>query len=780
VLARALRAATWLFLASPVLIFSLGWLRAWLGLPLASLIAAGVAAEVRRAAREARTAPPARNADALPLWAIALGLLPITALVLMCGAGGVGWQALDWTKHNALLRDLIDQPWPVAWDVAGERLGLVYYVAWYLPAALAGKLGGWELANAVLFATTLAGALLAALWVMAFARGAPVVAGLVLAGFAGLDVLSRLPGWEWELDRAWRRIWWGFAAEWWAEWLDFPGTVGSLFWAPPQLLGSWLSAALVVDATRRRDGRFPPALLLALASLWSAFGSLGVAALAWAPAAVAAGAWRERLRRQLSLATAAGVALGAVVVVYYAARFEPYALPAVYTLDLTTIPNGLLPAALGLAWPEFFRRMLGFWLLEFGVLGALLACLVRPWRAARSDVLLLAAALLALCALSFFRYGRWNDLAMRGSAPALFVLLVLAAGALRQIRTRPVAVGALALVLALGSLTSLSEVRRIRNGGMRGESWFAAPDLSRVYDLFEQHLGRRGASRFDFVMQYVGPLRAPFFAHLAPRAEPRRITAHERAAERPASGEGGAQPPEVADQPPGLRGEPARPEAAPPPAAGPEADLPPADPAAAHEQHGERDVRQLEARGHVGQAGRERGATHQAVRNVGVRHRDARDAARDDPQHARDPLAPAAVAPAAAQAEQRVDSHPLRPEPGEVARIALAVGVQLEDPRRSARERGPIAGEAGGAVAGVRLPHERHLRVVARELREDGRRRVARAVVHAQQLEGRRGGVQRRQPFAHDTGHGLGLVVHRHHDEELGGHCGAPGRGERS
>jgi hypothetical protein len=530
-----------------VLIFPLGWLRAWLGLPLAALIAGGVASELRRAPRIDRAAGPAPEADGLPLGGVALGLLPITALVLMCGAGGVGWQALDWTKHNALLRDLIDQPWPVAWDVAGERLGLVYYVAWYLPAALAGKLGGWAVANAALFATTLAGALLAGLWVMALARGAPLVGGLVLAGFAGLDLLSQLPGWEWELDRAWRKLWWGLPAEWWAEWLHYPGTVGSLFWAPPQLLGAWLSTALVIDATRRRDGRFPAALLLALASLWSAFGSLGVAALAWAPAAVAAGAWRERLRRQLSLATAAGAALGAVVVAYYAARFEPYALPAAYTTDLTIIPNGLLPAALGLAWPEFFSRILAFWLLEFGVLGALLAWLLRPWRAARADALLLTAALVTLCALSFFRYGRFNDLAMRGSAPALFVLLVLAAGSLRQIRTRPVAAGALALVLALGGLTSLSEVRRIRRGGMRGESWFAAPDRSRVYDLFEQHLGRRGASRFDFAMQYLGPLRAPFFAHLAAPAEPRRITAHERAVERPASGEGGAQPPEVPD-----------------------------------------------------------------------------------------------------------------------------------------------------------------------------------------------------------------------------------------
>jgi hypothetical protein len=759
-------------------VWALGWLRPGLGVPLAALLVAGVAAEVRRAAR---AAPGTDGGDALPLAAIALGLVPIAALVVMGGAGGVGWQALDWTKHNAVLADLVDQPWPVAWDVGGERLGLVYYVAWYLPAALAGKLGGWALANAVLCATTLAGALVAALWVMAFARGAPLVAGVVLAGFAGLDVLVRLPGWEWELDRAWRKIWWGFASEWWAEWLNYPGTVGSLFWAPPQLLAAWLATALVIDAARRRDGGFPPALLLALASLWSAFGSLGAAALAWVPAALAPGTWRERARRQLSPATAAGLALGAVVVAYYAARFEPYALPSAYTTGLTIVPNGFLPAALGLGWPEFFRRISLFWLLEFAVLGALLAWLLRPWRAARADALLLAAALASLFALSFVRYGRWNDLAMRGSAPGLFALLVLAAGALRRLRARPLAAAALAAVLAVGSLTSLAELRRIQRDALLGVPWYAAPRRAHVRDLFRQHLDLPpGTWRFDFVMQYVGPLRAPFFRWLAAPATPRRITAHERAAAWPPSPERGPQPPQVSEQPPALRGEPPRPKAAPPAAPGAEVDLPPADPAAAHEQHGERDVRELEARRDVGETLREGGATHQAVGDVGIGDGDARHAACDEPQHARDPLAGAPVAAAAPQAEDRVRRLARRPEAGKVARIALAVGVDLEDPRRAARERGAVAGEAGGAVAGVRLPHARHLRVIAREPREDLRRRVRRAVVHAEEREGRRGGAERRQPLGDDARHSLGLVVHGHHDEELGGHGGAPGRGAPS
>ena len=50
---------------------------------------------------------------------------------------------------------------------------LTYYVAYYLPAALVGKIAGWTAANVVLFAWSATGAALAFLWLVVLS-GAPV------------------------------------------------------------------------------------------------------------------------------------------------------------------------------------------------------------------------------------------------------------------------------------------------------------------------------------------------------------------------------------------------------------------------------------------------------------------------------------------------------------------------------------------------------------------------------------------------------------------------------
>ena len=60
----------------------------------------------------------------------------------MSGQGAVVTQAGDWSKHNALLSDLINLDWPVRYFYEGKQGTLVYYVGAYLLPALFGKIGG--------------------------------------------------------------------------------------------------------------------------------------------------------------------------------------------------------------------------------------------------------------------------------------------------------------------------------------------------------------------------------------------------------------------------------------------------------------------------------------------------------------------------------------------------------------------------------------------------------------------------------------------------------------
>ena len=77
--------------------------------------------------------------------------LPIALLVTQIGAGGFGVGTYDWAnKHNLIFADLVRFSWPVVYHGEGtpsSGLMLVYYVGYYLPAALVGKVMGWHAGN---------------------------------------------------------------------------------------------------------------------------------------------------------------------------------------------------------------------------------------------------------------------------------------------------------------------------------------------------------------------------------------------------------------------------------------------------------------------------------------------------------------------------------------------------------------------------------------------------------------------------------------------------------
>ena len=54
--------------------------------------------------------------------------------------GGITPQSGDWCKHNAVLRDLIQKGWPVLYDNHGEHSMLTYYLGQYMVPALGGKI----------------------------------------------------------------------------------------------------------------------------------------------------------------------------------------------------------------------------------------------------------------------------------------------------------------------------------------------------------------------------------------------------------------------------------------------------------------------------------------------------------------------------------------------------------------------------------------------------------------------------------------------------------------
>ncbi|MEO5971490.1 MAG: hypothetical protein ABIQ95_16320 [Bdellovibrionia bacterium] len=265
---------TILYLSLPFVIFFLGWLKLIYGIPLTGLLLFSIY----------KTYQPTMHLDLddsqrpliFPNKATLYSLLAIALVwTALSGTGGIGSQTFDWQKHNAILNDLIYSSWPTFYKGTANPLGpssvLIYYLSFYLPAAVAGKLFGWLAANAVSFLWCYMGIALSLVWFYRLVgkRSLWVLILFIFAG--GLDVIGTfiMKG-KWMTGAE--------SIEWWAGTYLFQYSSNSnlITWVPQHAIGGWLATSLIVNEllTTRTCARLG---LFSLGSLfWSPFVTLGL------------------------------------------------------------------------------------------------------------------------------------------------------------------------------------------------------------------------------------------------------------------------------------------------------------------------------------------------------------------------------------------------------------------------------------------------------------------------------------------------------------------------
>lgn len=416
------------YLAVPWFFFAWGWL--WW--PYACALSLGLAVSL---AKTAGVSWANRGSPQCSCVEVTFLVVLCAALAVVSGAGGVWFQTTDWIKHNAVLHDLATRPWPVAYPATpGHPQGsfLVYYVAYYLPAAGVGRLWGIDAARHALLVWTFLGLLLTAAWIRRLlGRGCWVCfAGWLLLG--GLDAI----GATLQLGpRSWQ-------FEWWAVFGQYSSNLSLIVWVPQHALSGWIATAAVMDACERRS-RLPEAMLAcALTALWSPFVTIGLAPL------VLLALLRLRLPALCGWSSCAtGPALLVVAGLY---------LGSVTGNGDTGL--SWAPACYDAAW--FSWAFLCFLVLEVGVFGVLVWAHLRqsptaglPW-GGDWNLAWLGTAMLWLSVLPLFRLGTFNDLVMRGSIPCLAVLWVvlLRVVASEAFRLQTLRSSALAAALIVGAI----------------------------------------------------------------------------------------------------------------------------------------------------------------------------------------------------------------------------------------------------------------------------------------------------------------------------------------
>ena len=399
---------TLLYLALPYSLFAGGWLKPAFSVIVWMLLASGLALAAKSGVANRPPNTVATTPRTRLLLSVAMLLAALTA-TYWSGIGGLTFQQTDWFKHNAILNDLIANPWPVTYLGSDKTTiwYLTYYFAYYLPAAIIGRYAGLAAAHYTLFIWTALGLWLALHWVHRLS-GASV--WLVIGGWflmSGMDLVGVVA-----YGGSLRNLPTAQMMEWWAGLAQYSSNASLLQWVPQHALGGWLATAPII-AWHEEGRRNRPALFcLALSMLWSPFVTLGLLPL------ILASGLRQGLRLNDFLADAAiSIPLGL--------------LPVLFLKSVNTggVLGGLIAATFGwLPWLRFWGL---FCLLEFGLYGIILALLVC--RSQQTPILhnreatrfWLWPVLGTLLILPCFQLGEYNDLAMRASIPSLFLLWVL-------------------------------------------------------------------------------------------------------------------------------------------------------------------------------------------------------------------------------------------------------------------------------------------------------------------------------------------------------------------
>ncbi len=421
---KNLHLITILYLALPFIIFCMGWLRLSIAIPITAIILWAVWQLFKQS--------PITNYQ-LPNLQSTFYLLLLTALwLLLSGVGGYAFQNWDHHWRNAVLHDLINYDWPVIYSLPekGPITMLVYYVGYFLPAALTGKIFGWQAANFVLFLWTWLGIFLVTLHLSLKLKTSALKAILLLILFSGLDSLGALL----------------FASDYptlfppiqhleiWSGNLQYSSFTTQLFWVFNQAVPAWLCITLLTDESPITNHQLPISNYLFTFSLCFFFAPL--AALGLLPYLIIE--WIKQtdfkfpfknLRFDILLAS------GMIVLVSF----------LYFSSNTAAQQRGFQAVAL--------KDFLAFFLLEGGILWLLLAPL--KWRDSRWVV---TGLLLAI--IPFIQFGSGRDFVMRASIAPLFYLMVMTGEVIFQKTTPRLLLFTFYLLLALGALTPLYEINR--------------------------------------------------------------------------------------------------------------------------------------------------------------------------------------------------------------------------------------------------------------------------------------------------------------------------------
>ncbi len=361
--------------------------------------------------------------------------------VYFSGSGGLSFQNGDWIKHNAILRDLIQHGWPVTYQLSDNSTAFLnYYLGWYMVPALAGKLYGFSGALVAQFLWTLIGVFLSWTWLGKITKKPHWIIYLIFIFFATADSLGI------SILRNFNLLNFITPLEHWST-HEYSSFTTLLFWVPGQGIGIWIVMSILIDLYKNKH--FGDTLIwVSLLMFWSPLGVIGLSPF------IAYMIYRyfktsPKLDQNFSLKNISSI----LILFFFYLYFSANVFGSLYSKDF----RGIWMADSMVSWGRF-----GVFLFVESLLPLFLVFLSRKYLD-KTLKKFFYISIPILIFIPFFKYGLLNDLVMRGSIPALFVIFLCSSTLLLSKKFRDkqkILWIALVIYFMLGAITPITEINR--------------------------------------------------------------------------------------------------------------------------------------------------------------------------------------------------------------------------------------------------------------------------------------------------------------------------------
>lgn len=231
----------YVYLLLPILIFAIGWCKWYFGIVVLMASAASLVFIVKEKEYRNELWIPDKNK------VLVLALIIIMIWVALSGVGGYVWQNSDHKSRNILFQILVNDKWPVRktfmdGKFPGAERGLVYYIGFWLPSAVMGKIFGIQVGYASQYIWAVLGVYIVYLLLCRWRRKCEIWPLVVMICFSGLDFLGELL-----IGEATPMIFGESHLEWWSFDYQFSSMTTQLFWVFNQAIPAWVACMLLIQ-----------------------------------------------------------------------------------------------------------------------------------------------------------------------------------------------------------------------------------------------------------------------------------------------------------------------------------------------------------------------------------------------------------------------------------------------------------------------------------------------------------------------------------------------------